>query len=54
MNQESERTLILLKELAVLRDTPDSGSDGDAEARRNRRKQIGEEIKQLARKKQHR
>ena len=54
MTQESERTLILLQELAALKDMPDSGNDGDAEAPQNRRKQIGEEIKQLARKKQQR
>ena len=47
MTEESERTLMLLQELAALNDTPDSG-----EARRSRRKQIGEEIKQLARNKQ--
>jgi hypothetical protein len=48
---KSERTLILLQEIAALNDISDSGKGVDADARRRRRKEIGEEIKQLARKK---
>ena len=50
MTVKSERTLILLQEIAALNDISDSGK-GEADARRKRRKEIGEEIKQLARKK---
>jgi hypothetical protein len=51
MTEESERTLILLQEIAALNDIPDAGNGIDADARRRRRKEIGEEIKQLARQK---
>jgi hypothetical protein len=51
MTAKSERTLILLQEIAALNDISDSGKGVDADARRRRRKEIGEEIKQLARKK---
>ena len=52
MTEKSDRTLMLLQELAAFNDMPDSGTGVDAEARHKRRKEIGEEIKQLAREKQ--
>lgn len=50
MTGKSERTLILLQEIAALNDVPDFEKSADADGRRKRRKEIGEEIKQLARK----
>jgi hypothetical protein len=46
MGAESERTMMLLQELAVLK--KDDKRRGNSAARRKRRKQIGEEIKQIA------
>ncbi len=48
MTQESDRTLLLLQELAELNDAADNGKVTDADADRKRRKEISEEIKQLA------
>jgi hypothetical protein len=50
MSEESERTLTLLQELAALKDISASGKRMTAEQRK-RRKEIGDEIKQLANKK---
>lgn len=54
MTEESERTLVLLQEQAALNDISDSGDSMNADARRRRRKEIGDEIKQLASKKNQR
>ena len=51
MTEESERTLLLLQEIAALNDMPDAGTGVDSEARRRRRKEISDEIKQLGREK---
>ena len=47
MSEESERMLMLLQELAALNDISASGNRMNADARRRRRKEIGDEIKQL-------
>jgi hypothetical protein len=48
MSEASERTLLLLKELALLKELPpENGQDASAE-RRKRRKEIREEIKRIA------
>lgn len=48
MSEASERTLLLLKELALLKEAPTKkGRAGSAE-RRKRRKEICDEIKQIA------
>jgi hypothetical protein len=53
MTKESDRMLTLLQELAALKEVEDSGTRADAAAGRKRRKEIHDEIKQLAgRKKQ--
>jgi hypothetical protein len=53
MTEESDRMLTLLQELAALKELEDSGTRADAAAGRKRRKEIHDEIKQLAgRKKQ--
>lgn len=51
MSDESDRTLELLQELAALKDVQNSGSRADSGASHQRRKEIGQELKQLARSK---
>jgi hypothetical protein len=51
MSQESERMLELLQEVAALKEAGDSENGANATACRQRRKEISEEIKQLARSK---
>jgi hypothetical protein len=48
MTEASERTLLLLKELALLKELPEDKRRADAAERRRRRKEIREEIKQIA------
>jgi len=48
MTEQSDRMLILLQELAALKELGGGRSDVDAAARRKRRKEIRAEIKQLA------
>ncbi len=48
MSKESDRMLSLLQELAALKDARRSRKSIDATTRRKRRKEIGEEMKQLA------
>jgi hypothetical protein len=50
MSEESERMLELLQEVAGLKES-DESNQADAVIHRKRRKQIGEEMKQLARSK---
>jgi hypothetical protein len=47
MTEKSERMLALLQEVAALKDAEESGSV-DATTRRNRRKEIRKEMKELA------
>lgn len=51
MSEESDRTLDLLQELAALKDIKNSGSREDAAASGKRRREIGKELKQLAKRK---
>jgi hypothetical protein len=53
MSEASDRTLLLLQELAVLKETDNTEAHMSAAARRKRRKEIGEEIKQIAAEKQN-
>ena len=51
MTEESDRMLTLLQEVAAVKEAENSHSEPDAAALRKRRKEIGDEIKQLARNK---
>jgi hypothetical protein len=51
MGEESARTLMLLEELALLKEEDHGKSPTKSAAHRKRRKEIGEEIKQIAREK---
>jgi hypothetical protein len=60
MTEESERMLLLLKELAVLKEsetqdagTQPSGQLSSASARRKRKKEIASEIKRIAQQKKN-
>ena len=53
MSNESERMLMLLQELAALKDAGDSGSRVDIATRRRRLKEIRNEMKQLAARKKN-
>jgi hypothetical protein len=50
VTEESYRMLILLRELAALNETQKLGTHADWAARHKRRKEIGNEIKELAKK----
>ena len=51
MTEESDRMLTLLQEVAAVKEAESSRSGPDAAELRKRRKEIGDEIKQLARSK---
>jgi hypothetical protein len=51
MTKESDRTLELLQEMAALKEVKDSGTRVESAASRKRQKEIGKELKQLARSK---
>jgi hypothetical protein len=48
MSEASDRMLNLLQELALLKEGEHAKTHGNVAARRKRRKEIGEEIKQIA------
>jgi hypothetical protein len=51
MGEESDRTLMLLQELALLKEEDDGENRTKSAAHRKRRNEIGKEIKQIAREK---
>jgi hypothetical protein len=53
MSEASDRTLLLLQELALLNETDNTEEHISAAARQKRRKEIREEIKQIAAEKQN-
>ena len=50
MTEESDRMLILLRELAALKEAQNPGTHANWAACHKRRKEIGNEIKELAKK----
>ena len=53
MSEASDRMLLLLQELALLKEAEGKGAHTNAAARQKRRKEISEEIKQIAVEKQN-
>jgi hypothetical protein len=51
VSEQSDRAIALLQELAALKDVEESGGRHDAAESRKRQKEIGKELKQLARNK---